>query len=416
MNAVELYDIFCNCKGVTTDSRKICGGEMFFALHGDNFDGNRFAIQALKDGAAYAVVDSAEVATSSAEYADRLIVVEDTLAALQSLAAYHREQLTIPIIAIVGSNGKTTTKELVSRVLSQRYSVYATRDNLNNHIGVPLTLLAMDNSVEFGVVEMGASAQGEIALLCSLARPNYGIITNIGNAHLEGFGGKEGIKRGKGELFDFLEENGSRAFVPKEDQVLVDMAAERSNMAVELYSRSIADGYKSHLSGEYNRFNIAAAVAVATYFDIPTERIAEAIESFIPDNNRSQEVITAHNNTLIIDCYNANPSSMEVAIENIASKHSERNLLILGDMLELGEWSHSEHCRILELAVQVKDAEIVLVGNHFLKAAHALGIGATCCTDSTEAAEWVAQSKISDTTVLLKGSRGIALEKIIDKL
>ena len=416
MNAVELYDIFCNCKGVTTDSRKICGGEMFFALHGDNFDGNRFAIQALKDGAAYAVVDSAEVATSSAEYADRLIVVEDTLAALQSLAAYHREQLTIPIIGIVGSNGKTTTKELVSRVLSQRYSVYATRGNLNNHIGVPLTLLAMDNSVEFGVVEMGASAQGEIALLCSLARPNYGIITNIGNAHLEGFGGKEGIKRGKGELFDFLEENGSRAFVPKEDQVLVDMAAERSNMAVELYSRSIADGYKSHLSGEYNRFNIAAAVAVATYFDIPTERIAEAIESFIPDNNRSQEVITAHNNTLIIDCYNANPSSMEVAIENIASKHSERNLLILGDMLELGEWSHSEHCRILELAVQVKDAEIVLVGNHFLKAAHALGIGATCCTDSTEAAEWVAQSKISDTTVLLKGSRGIALEKIIDKL
>ena len=416
MNAVELYDIFCNCKGVTTDSRKICGGEMFFALHGDNFDGNRFAIQALKDGAAYAVVDSAEVATSSAEYADRLIVVEDTLAALQSLAAYHREQLTIPIIAIVGSNGKTTTKELVSRVLSQRYSVYATRGNLNNHIGVPLTLLAMDNSIEFGVVEMGASAQGEIALLCSLARPNYGIITNIGNAHLEGFGGKEGIKRGKGELFDFLEENGSRAFVPKEDQVLVDMAAERSNMAVELYSRSIADGYKSHLSGEYNRFNIAAAVAVATYFDIPTERIAEAIESFIPDNNRSQEVITAHNNTLIIDCYNANPSSMEVAIENIASKHSERNLLILGDMLELGEWSHSEHCRILELAVQVKDAEIVLVGNHFLKAAHALGIGATCCTDSTEAAEWVAQSKISDTTVLLKGSRGIALEKIIDKL
>ena len=416
MNAVELYDIFCNCKGVTTDSRKICGGEMFFALHGDNFDGNRFAIQALKDGAAYAVVDSAEVATSSAEYADRLIVVEDTLAALQSLAAYHREQLTIPIIAIVGSNGKTTTKELVSRVLSQRYSVYATRGNLNNHIGVPLTLLAMDNSIEFGVVEMGASAQGEIALLCSLARPKYGIITNIGNAHLEGFGGKEGIKRGKGELFDFLEENGSRAFVPKEDQVLVDMAAERSNMAVELYSRSIADGYKSHLSGEYNRFNIAAAVAVATYFDIPTERIAEAIESFIPDNNRSQEVITAHNNTLIIDCYNANPSSMEVAIENIASKHSERNLLILGDMLELGEWSHSEHCRILELAVQVKDAEIVLVGNHFLKAAHALGIGATCCTDSTEAAEWVAQSKISDTTVLLKGSRGIALEKIIDKL
>ena len=416
MGSIELYDIFCRCKGVTTDSRKICGGELFFALHGDNFDGNRFAIQALKDGAAYAVVDSAEVVAEGVEYAERLVVVEDTLAALQSLAAYHREQLAIPIIGIVGSNGKTTTKELVSRVLSQRYCVYATRGNLNNHIGVPLTLLAMDDSIEFGVVEMGASAQKEIELLCSISQPNYGIITNIGNAHLEGFGGKEGIKRGKGELYDFLEANGSRAFVPKEDQVLVDMAAERSNMAVEFYSRTIAEGYKSLLSGEYNRFNIAVAVAVGRYFDIPTELIAEAIESYIPENNRSQEVVTAHNNTLIIDCYNANPSSMEVAIENIASKHSERNLLILGDMLELGEWSHSEHCRILELASQVKDAELVLVGSHFHKAAHTLGIDATCCTDSTEAADWVAQSKISDTTVLLKGSRGIALEKLIDKL
>lgn len=413
---MELYNIFDQCTGVTTDSRKVSEGVLFFALRGENFDGNRFAVQALKDGAAYSVVDNAEVIESTEEFADRLILVDDTLAALQALAAQHRQQLAIPIIGIVGSNGKTTTKELVSRVLAEKFEVYATRGNLNNHIGVPLTLLAMDRNTEFGVVEMGASAQKEIELLCSISQPNYGIITNIGNAHLEGFGGKEGIAKGKGELFDWLESSGGHAFVPMEDVKLCDMALQRCNMMTEYYSRSIADGYNSHLSGDYNRYNIAAAVAVGKYFDIEAERIAAAIESYIPDNNRSQEVITERRNIVIIDCYNANPSSMEVAIENITSKHSERNLLILGDMLELGEWSHDEHCRILELATQVENAELLLVGSEFTKAAHALGIGATCCVDSTEAADWVAQSKISDTTILLKGSRGIKLEKVIETL
>ena len=413
---MELYNIFDQCTGVTTDSRKVSEGVLFFALRGENFDGNRFAVQALKDGAAYAVVDNAEVVESAEEFADRLILVDDTLAALQALAAQHRQQLAIPIIGIVGSNGKTTTKELVSRVLAEKFEVYATRGNLNNHIGVPLTLLAMDRNTEFGVVEMGASAQKEIELLCSISQPNYGIITNIGNAHLEGFGGKEGIAKGKGELFDWLESSGGHAFVPMEDVKLCDMALQRCNMMTEYYSRSIADGYNSHLSGDYNRYNIAAAVAVGKYFDSEAERIAAAIESYIPDNNRSQEVITERRNIVIIDCYNANPSSMEVAIENITSKHSERNLLILGDMLELGEWSHDEHCRILELATQVENAELLLVGSEFTKAAHALGIGATCCVDSTEAADWVAQSKISDTTILLKGSRGIKLEKVIETL
>ena len=413
---MELYNIFDQCTGVTTDSRKVSEGVLFFALRGENFDGNRFAVQALKDGAAYAVVDNAEVVESAEEFADRLILVDDTLAALQALAAQHRQQLAIPIIGIVGSNGKTTTKELVSRVLAEKFEVYATRGNLNNHIGVPLTLLAMDRNTEFGIVEMGASAQKEIELLCSISQPNYGIITNIGNAHLEGFGGKEGIAKGKGELFDWLESSGGHAFVPMEDVKLCDMALQRCNMMTEYYSRSIADGYNSHLSGDYNRYNIAAAVAVGKYFDIEAERIAAAIESYIPDNNRSQEVITERRNIVIIDCYNANPSSMEVAIENITSKHSERNLLILGDMLELGEWSHDEHCRILELATQVENAELLLVGSEFTKAAHALGIGATCCVDSTEAADWVAQSKISDTTILLKGSRGIKLEKVIETL
>ena len=413
---MELYNIFNQCTGVTTDSRKVSQGVLFVALRGENFDGNRFAIQALKDGAAYAVIDNPEVLEQAAELTERLILVEDALSALQALAAEHRQQLAIPIIGIVGSNGKTTTKELVSRVLAERFEVYATQGNLNNHIGVPLTLLAMDRNTEFGVVEMGASAQKEIELLCSISQPNYGIITNIGNAHLEGFGGKEGIVKGKGELFDWLESNGGHAFVPMEDVKLCDMALQRCNMMTEYYSRSIAEGYKSHLSGDYNRYNIAAAVAVGRYFGIDEQRIASAIESYIPDNNRSQEVVTERRNIVIIDCYNANPSSMEVAIENIASKRGERNLLILGDMLELGEWSFDEHCRILQLAAQVENAELLLVGSEFLRAAHALGIGATCCTDSTEAADWVAQSKISDTVILLKGSRGIKLEKLIGVL
>ena len=412
---MELYDIFEQCSGVTTDSRKISDGVLFVALRGANFDGNNFAIGALEQGALYAVVDNKDIIDANPDYAERLCYVEDTLAALQALAAEHRERLALPIIAIAGSNGKTTTKELVSRVLAERFEVYATRGNLNNHIGVPLTLLAMNRDTEFGVVEMGASAQKEIELLCNIAKPNYGILTNIGNAHLEGFGGKEGIRKGKGELYDHLEEYGGIAFIPMEDITLCDMAVCRQNMVTEYYSRSIADGYKSHLSGNYNYYNIAAAVAVGSYFDIDTERIASAIESYIPDNNRSQESVTERGNTLIIDCYNANPSSMEVAIANIASK-SGNKLLILGDMLELGEWSHEEHCRILELAIQVKESELILVGAHFLKAAHTLGIGATCCTDSAEAAEWVTQSHICGTTILLKGSRGIALERLIDKL
>ena len=289
---MELYDIFEQCSGVTTDSRKISDGVLFVALRGANFDGNNFAIGALEQGALYAVVDNMAIIEANPDYAERLFYVEDTLAALQALAAEHRERLAIPIIAIAGSNGKTTTKELVSRVLAERFEVYATRGNLNNHIGVPLTLLAMNRDTEFGVVEMGASAQKEIELLCNIAKPNYGILTNIGNAHLEGFGGKDGIRKGKGELYDHLEEYGGIAFIPMEDITLCDMAVCRQNMVTEYYSRSIADGYKSHLSGDYNYYNIAAAVAVGSYFDIDTERIASAIESYIPDNNRSQESVT----------------------------------------------------------------------------------------------------------------------------
>ncbi|MBR2443272.1 MAG: UDP-N-acetylmuramoyl-tripeptide--D-alanyl-D-alanine ligase, partial [Rikenellaceae bacterium] len=231
----KLYTAFLDSAGVTTDSRKIEVGALFFALHGASFDGNDFAVQALEQGATAAVIDREDIFNNNPQYAERLFLVEDTLRALQALAQEHRRRLAIPIIAIAGSNGKTTTKELVSRVLAEKFEVSTTQGNLNNHIGVPLTLLSMSAETEFGVVEMGASAQGEIALLCSIAEPNYGILTNIGLSHLEGFGGVEGIRKGKGELFDFLNENGDRAFVPQEDEVLCEMAAAREDLAVEYY-------------------------------------------------------------------------------------------------------------------------------------------------------------------------------------
>ena len=415
MDINKLYSIFEQCSGVTTDSRKVAAGNLFVALRGANFNGNLYAVKALESGAAYAIVDERPAADTPTDILERIVVVDDSLLALQALAAEHRQRLQIPILGIVGSNGKTTTKELVSRVLAERFTVYATRGNLNNHIGVPLTLLAMDSSVEFGVVEMGASAQGEIALLCSICRPNYGIITNIGNAHLEGFGGHEGIIKGKGELYDYLNANGGTAFVAQQDEVLTLMASVRLNMAVEPYPYTLSEGYKSNLSGEYNSRNIAAAVAVGRYFNIAPERIAAAIESYIPENNRSQEQITAHGNRLIIDCYNANPSSMEVAIANIASKEGAK-LLILGDMLELGQWSESEHRRILELAASIGRVEMILVGEHFRRAAHSLALDAVCFKSTAEAAAYLAQSRLSNRTILLKGSRGIALEKLINYL
>ena len=280
----ELYDLFLKHPRISTDTRKIEPDSIFFALRGANFDGNRFVAEALEKGAAFAVSDDAGAAAAD----ERILYAGDTLQALQELAREHRRALGIPILAISGSSGKTTTKELVSRVLGERFAVCATRGNLNNHIGVPLTLLSMTRDTEFGVVEMGASACGELALLTSVAEPGYGILTNIGRAHLAGFGGPEGIRRGKGELFDYLAANGGRAFVPSDDRVLTEMAAERDSLAAEYYPVSLADGMENHLEGAYNRYNIAAAVAVGRYFGIPDERIRRAISGYVPDNNRSQ--------------------------------------------------------------------------------------------------------------------------------
>ena len=403
---------------MTTDSRKIEVGALFFALHGASFDGNDYAVAALEQGASAAVIDREDILYANPDYAERLLLVDDTLQALQALAKEHRRRLATPIIAIAGSNGKTTTKELVSRVLAEKFEVSTTRGNLNNHIGVPLTLLAMTEATEFGVVEMGASAQGEIALLCSIAEPNYGILTNIGLSHLGGFGGVAGIRKGKGELFDFLDQNGGRAFVPEEDKVLCEMAVEREDMAVEYYSRTIGEGFRSNLTGDYNRYNIAAAVEIGRYFGVADERIAEAILSFQPENNRSQAVKTERNQ-LVVDCYNANPSSMEVALDNIATMEAEHKVLILGDMLELGKWSEEAHRTILRKADTIAE-RIILVGGEFAKAFVAVGeelqADYTLYPTTAEALVALENSPISGALILLKGSRGIRLEKLITEL
>lgn len=414
-----LYDIFRASTGVTTDSRAISEGALFFALRGASFDGNRFAIDALRKGASVAVIDDATVRENAPEeLIERLFVVEDTLRALQDLAREHREALGIPILSVAGSNGKTTTKELVSRVLAEKYEVYATRGNLNNHIGVPLTLLAMDHTTEFGVVEMGASACGEIALLASIAQPNYGILTNIGRSHLEGFGGVEGIRRGKGELFDFLNATGGRAFVPADDNVLSEMAAERDNMAVEYFAFATSNGVEHQLEGDYNLKNIAAAMSIGRYFDVDENRIRHAIATYTPTNNRSQRTVTDRN-TLIVDCYNANPSSMRASLESFLSERSELpRVCILGDMLELGEWSAEEHRSIVELIAAADFERIWLVGKHFTEAATTIANNprVSCFASREQVAERLETDPIEGALVLVKGSHSIGLEKLIPLL
>lgn len=412
---MALYDLFCRHPRIATDTRRIEPGSLFFALRGAAFDGNRFAAEALAKGAAYAVVDDPAAATG-----ERIVLVDDVLTTLQELAREHRRALGIPILAVAGSNGKTTTKELVSRVLAEGFEVCATQGNLNNHIGVPLTLLSMTRETEFGVVEMGASACGEIARLAAIAEPNYGILTNIGRSHLEGFGGPEGIRRGKGELYDFLAAHGGRVFVREEDPVLMEMAAERRGLACEPYSERLADGIESRLAGDYNRYNIAAAVAIGRYFDIDEERMRDAIANYTPDNHRSQRLETARN-TLVVDCYNANPSSMRAAVGDFLAEPlggRKRRVLILGDMLELGAWSAEEHAAILRQAMQDPAAELHLVGAEFARAYAAAEASerVSCYPSRTELAETLRSQPLTDALVLLKGSHGIGLEQVVELL
>ena len=416
-----LYDLFRDHPRVTTDSRHIEPGGIFFALKGERFDGNRFAAESLRLGAAFAVADDPALRDDPAAREGRLIVVDDALGALQELAREHRRELGIPVLAVTGSNGKTTTKELLRRVLSERFTVLATGGNLNNHIGVPLTLLSLTREAEFAVVEMGASARGEIALLASIAEPNYGLITNIGRAHLDGFGGPEGVRRGKGELFDFLRDNGGRAFVAAEDATLTAMAREREPMAVEYYSLALADDVPCHLEGEYNRANVAAAVAVGRYFGIAEERILHAVDSYVPTNNRSQRMLTERN-TLILDCYNANPSSMQAALDNFLVQQPDAGAgkaVILGDMLELGDWSRDEHRHVVRLAARDTQARILLVGEHFAEACRSLDPlppNVTCFPTRQELEEHLDRNPLSGSLILVNGSRGIGLEHLTGRL
>lgn len=420
---ISLYEIFKKHPRISTDSRNIVKDSIFFALKGANFDGNTFALKALESGAAYAVVDNADIV------GEKIILVSDVLQALQTLALHHRTELGIPILAITGSNGKTTTKELTYRVLSKVFSTAVTKGNLNNHIGVPLTLLAMDSSTQFGIVEMGASAQGEIALLCSIAQPDYGVITNIGASHLEGFGSIEGVRKGKGELYDYLDENFTIALYAAEDDTLSAMVEERKNL-VKLGYYFLAevdddspfltvdydgDPLTTNLAGDYNRFNISAAVAIGEFFEVPKQDIIDAIEDYEPDNNRSQYTSTEHN-TLILDCYNANPSSMGAAIENFKNQSSTRaKAVILGDMLELGHYSDDEHKKIVDMLTPALLDKIYLVGDNFARAS-AFIEGVESFATREQLATHLKANPLKEHLILIKGSHSIGLEGIVEAL
>lgn len=437
----RIYETFRQHPAVSTDSRRIEAGCLFFALKGEQFDGNRYAAGALQTGASLAIIDDEAVMPSPTDSLyDRYILVSDVLETLQNLAALHRETLGIPILAITGSNGKTTTKELIWRVLSRKWRTSVTEGNLNNHIGVPLTLLAMNRETEFGIVEMGASHQGEIARLCEITRPDFGLITNIGLAHLEGFGGPEGVKKGKGELFDYLGAHGKQAFYLHDDKILREMADERPALKTLPYSaNSLActqaeeglevswQGHpiRTHLTGDYNRNNVASAIAVGSHFGVPAPEITAAIESYLPDNNRSQRLSTPYN-TLILDAYNANPSSMQAALENFLSEEISRRTqtpaedsplqkaVILGDMGELGDYSEDAHRKIVGLLREQGLQEVLLVGPEFTKASKEFDFQTFPNTSSL--CSYLEEHPLRSRLILIKGSRTNRLEQVVDLL
>lgn len=435
VKTAKLYEIYLQHRTICTDTRKISPGCIFFALKGEHFDGNSFALQALEAGAAYAVVDR-KIAED-----ERLLLVEEVLEALQDLARHHRQQLDIPVIGVTGSNGKTTTKELLYAVLSQRFSTFATFGNLNNHIGVPLSILSIGPEIKMAIIEMGANHQKEIELLCSIAQPSHGLITNIGKAHLEGFGGIEGVKKGKGELFEFLSRSEGIAFVNHDSHDLMAMSRSHNLNNVVFYGRGM-DNYVSgelvanepflkvvwelgrteiddrkhvvdtHLTGAYNLDNILAAIAVGALFGLRAEEINAGISGYVPSNNRSQITQTEHN-TLICDYYNANPSSMNAALDNLQKLDARHKVMILGDMFELGEESPKEHAAIVKKALSLNAARSIFIGKDFLIQSTAGGE----FYESTEAAyEALKQEPVKGATVLVKGSRGMKLEQLIELL
>jgi UDP-N-acetylmuramoyl-tripeptide--D-alanyl-D-alanine ligase len=427
MNTVSipaLYEFYKSCTGVSTDTRQISEGCLFVALKGDKFDANNFAKEALTKGAKFVVIDNPAVAED-----ERFLLVSDGLLALQQLAAHHRAQLNIPVVGLTGSNGKTTTKELITVVLAQKYRTYATKGNLNNHIGVPLTLLAIDESYEMAVVEMGANHQKEIALLSSICQPTHGLITNIGKAHLEGFGGIEGVKKGKGELYDFLAASGGTVFVNAANPTLVEMAKQRGfkqqidylndeNAPVLLqetptiqYQTADKQVVDSHLSGSYNFENIAVALAIGHYFGVPMAQANAAIAAYNPTNNRSQTVQKG-SNTLLLDAYNANPSSMAAAIQNFARLEAPRKMVILGDMFELGDEAAAEHLALGKL-VAAGNFDVVILAGKLIKDALPALPNAYYFPDKFSLHNWLLDHPQQNTHVLIKGSRGMGLETVV---
>ncbi len=428
----ELYNWFKQYPLISTDSREIKHDSLFFALKGESFDGNKYAAAALETGAVLAVVDDPTVAVDH-----RYFLVEDVLTTLQNLARYHRTQFTCPVIGITGTNGKTTTKELVNAVLSSHYRTHATQGNLNNHIGVPLTLLsAMVAEVDLLIVEMGANHQGEIAFLCGIANPTHGLITNVGKAHLEGFGGEKGVIKGKTELYRHLKAVNGKAFVCIRQPVLLQLASEldpvtygESNDANFSGTTVSSDPFlivdwkreggrqpeliHTHLVGSYNIDNVMAAISVGSFFEVPADKIVAAIESYVPSNNRSQVKQTDHNK-LFLDAYNANPSSMAVALENFASMDVHPKVVILGDMFELGDESKAEHQQIVIQLLKHNFKDVILIGPKFSE------VSATTTfrrfVSTKEALSWMTLYPFDGKCILIKGSRGMKLESLLPVL
>ncbi|MEX2350778.1 MAG: UDP-N-acetylmuramoyl-tripeptide--D-alanyl-D-alanine ligase [Flavobacteriaceae bacterium] len=425
MTIEHLHALFLASTGISTDTRKINKGNLFFALKGENFNANTFAEKALKLGAGQAVIDEKKYH----QHTGKTILVNDVLATLQELSAFHREYLKIPIIVLTGSNGKTTTKELIQAVLKEKYNIAATQGNLNNHIGVPLTLLSMNKSTEMGVVEMGANHHGEIAFLCELAKPDYGYITNFGKAHLEGFGSLEGVVQAKTELYRYLKKMDKTVFINTDDATQVIKTEKQNKITFSTENNSEINiilkeqnpfltvifqqvEIKSRLTGIYNLSNLAAAIAIGSHFDLTPLEIKKGIENYSPQNNRSQ-FLTKDTNTILMDAYNANPTSMQAALENFAQLDVPNKIVFLGDMFELGADASMEHEEIAKLTAEKKFKKVYLVGENFCE---------TVVEDKSivklksfeELRKTLDATKIIDSTLLIKGSRGMAMERILE--
>jgi len=430
MKIEQLYQIFLKSKSVTTNSRIVESNAIFFALKGENFNGNVYAKNALENGCSYSIVDDPEYVQS-----DKYILVNDVLKTLQLLGNYHRRQLNIPIIAITGTNGKTTTKELVANVLSKKYNVSYTKGNLNNHIGVPLTLLSMSKNTEIGIVEMGANHMNEIKDLCEIAEPNFGVITNIGKAHLEGFGSFDNIIKTKKELYEYIKTKNGKVFFNSNNSILLDIVKKLSlnsiafgNSESRVYAEIIPSELflsfninigdfktivKTQLIGNYNIENVLAAASIGYYNGINPELIVSAIEEYVPQNNRSQFSETTKNK-LFLDAYNANPTSVEASVKNFVSLDIKNKCIVLGDMLELGKESKSEHKKILELLNNYSFDKIILVGKIYKSLDVKIHILQFENVDDLRI--WIKTNNLNNFNILIKGSRGIQLEKIVELL